>query len=64
MKDKNYAVTITTIARGAGNSLGKSVRTDVKTPAEMTRVLRAAVQGAKLGGRKRVGVQRIGRRLA
>ena len=64
MRDGNYAVTKTDIFSSPGGRFGKSVRTDVKKPADMSRVLRDAVQGAKLGGRKRVGTKRTGRRVA
>ena len=63
MSDGNYAVTTTRISSGPGGRQNKSVQTSVKTPAEMMGALRAAVQGALFGGRKRVGTKRIGRRV-
>ena len=64
MKDGNYAVTRTDISPRAGGGVTKGVRTDVRRPEEMARVLRSTVQGAQLGGRKRVGTRRVARRVA
>ena len=63
MRDGNYAVTTTRINANATGGYSKTVRTDVKKPQEMRRVLRSAVQGALLGGSKRVGTRRVGRRV-
>jgi len=63
MRDGNYAVTTTKIGGNATGGYSKAVRTDVKKPQQMRRVMRAAVQGALLGGNKRVGTRRTGRRV-
>lgn len=64
MRDGNYAVTQTSVFRQAGGGYGKSVSTRVRKPGvDVRRAMRAAVQGAAFGGRKRVGTKRIGRRV-
>jgi hypothetical protein len=63
MSDGNYAVTRTTLVGMPGGKSRKVVDTTVRTPSQIAKTLRAAVQGARFGGSARVGTKRIGRRI-